>query len=66
MQPYTGIYIEAVRSISEKQKITAHDGEDRDVIAMNRDRRRCCGSDLLCEREGRLIGRDHYVLSHVS
>ena len=57
--------IESVGSVSEKQKITAHDGEDRDVIALNRD-----GEDavvvIFFVREGRLIGRDHYMLSHVS
>ena len=57
--------IEAVRSISEKQKITAHDGEDRDVIAMNRDREDAVVV-IFFVREGRLIGRDHYVMSHVS
>ncbi len=57
--------IQSVQSVSEKQKITAHDGEDRDVIAMNRDR----GDAVVVAffvREGRLIGRDHYVLNHVS
>ena len=57
--------ITAVQSISEKQKITAHDGEDRDVIAMNRDREDAVVV-IFFVREGRLIGRDHYVLSHVS
>lgn len=57
--------IEAVRSVSEKQKITAHDGEDRDVVALNRDREDAVVV-IFFVREGRLIGRDHYVLSHVS
>ena len=57
--------ITAVQSISEKQKITAHDGEDRDVIALNRDREDAVVV-IFFVREGRLIGRDHYVLSHVS
>lgn len=56
---------EAVRSISEKQKITAHDGEDRDVIALNRDKEDAVVV-VFFVREGRLIGRDHYMLSHVS
>lgn len=57
--------ITSVRSVSEKQKITTHDGEDRDVIALNRDK----GDAVVViffVREGRLIGRDHYILSHVS
>lgn len=57
--------IESVSSVSEKQKITAHDGEDRDVIALNRDREDAVVV-IFFVREGRLIGRDHYVLSHVS
>ena len=57
--------VTAVQSISEKQKITAHDGEDRDVIALNRDREDAVVV-IFFVREGRLIGRDHYVLSHVS
>ncbi len=54
----------SVRSVSEKQKITANDGEDRDIIAMNRDREDAVVV-VFFVREGRLIGRDHYVLSHV-
>ncbi len=57
--------IESVRSVSEKQKITALDGEDRDVIALNRDREDAVVV-IFFVREGRLIGRDHYVLSHVA
>jgi excinuclease ABC subunit C len=57
--------IGAVRSVSEKQKITAHDGEDRDIVAINRDREDAVVV-IFFVREGRLIGRDHYVLSHVS
>ncbi len=57
--------IESVRSVSEKQKITAHDGEDRDVIALKRDREDAVVV-VFFVREGRLIGRDHYMLSHVS
>ncbi len=57
--------IESVRSVSEKQKITAHDGEDRDVIALNRDREDAVVV-VFFVREGRLIGRDHYILDHVA
>ncbi|MBQ9443970.1 MAG: excinuclease ABC subunit UvrC [Lachnospiraceae bacterium] len=57
--------IGSVRSVSEKQKITAHDGEDRDIIALSRDREDAVVV-VFFVREGRLIGRDHYVLSHVS
>ena len=57
--------LESVRSVSEKQKITAHDGEDRDVIALKRDEEDAVVV-IFFVREGRLIGRDHYMLSHVS
>ena len=57
--------IMSVRSVSEKQKITAHDGEDRDVIALNRDKEDAAVV-IFFIREGRLIGRDHYILSHVA
>lgn len=55
--------IENVRSVTEKQKITDSDGEDRDVIAMYRD-----GEDTVIQvffvRDGRLIGREHYYMVH--
>ena len=57
--------LEAVRSVSEKQKITATDGEDRDIIALYREDEDAVAV-IFFVREGRLIGRDHYVLSHVS
>ena len=50
-----------VRKISEKQKITYSDGEDKDIIALDVD-----GEDSVVQvffiRDGRLIGRDHFFL----
>lgn len=57
--------IESVRSVTEKQKITSSDGEDRDVIAMAREE-----NDVVVQvffvRDGRLIGREHYYMENVS
>lgn len=57
--------LESVRSVTQKQKITDSDGEDRDVIAMARDE-----SDTVVQvffvRDGRLIGREHYYMENTS
>lgn len=49
----------AVKQISQKQKITNQDLEDKDVIALSRD-----GNDGVIQvffiRNGRLIGREHF------
>ena len=49
----------SVRQVSEKQKVSSSDGEDKDIIAMASD-----GEDAVVQvffvREGKLIGRDHF------
>lgn len=56
--------IDSVRRITERQKITAEDNEDRDVVAMARG-----GDEAVVQvffiRGGRLIGREHYYLTGV-
>ena len=56
--------IESVKKVAQKQKITATDGEDRDVIAVA-----STGSDAVVQvffiRKGKLIGRDHFYLTSV-
>ena len=51
----------SVKKIAQKQKITNSDMEDKDVIAMAKDR-----EDTVVQvffiRDGRLIGRDHFCL----
>ncbi|WP_099467083.1 excinuclease ABC subunit UvrC [Konateibacter massiliensis] len=51
--------LNAVKQIAQKQKITNHDLEDKDVIALSRD-----GNDGVVQvffiRNGRLIGREHF------
>lgn len=55
--------IESVKSVTQKQKITDSVGEDRDVIAMDRD-----GADAVVQvffvRDGKLIGREHYYMTN--
>ncbi len=56
---------ESVKSVAQKQKITDNDGDDKDVIAMCRD-----GEEVVVQvffvRDGKLIGREHYYMTHVS
>ena len=56
--------IDSVRKVAQKQKITATDGEDRDVIAVA-----STGTEAVVQvffiRKGKLIGRDHFYLTAV-
>lgn len=56
--------LQSVRSIAQKQKITDSEGEDRDIIALAKD-----GRDAVVQvffvRGGRLIGREHFYMTHV-
>ncbi len=56
---------ESVKSVSQKQKITDNEGDDKDVIAMSRD-----GEEVVVQvffvRDGKLIGREHYYMTHAS
>ena len=51
--------INSVKQIAQKQKITSHSMEDRDIIAMARDH-----ADAVVQvffvRDGKLIGREHF------
>ena len=53
--------IQSVQRIGEKQKITDHPGEDKDIIAMAEE-----GQDVVVQvffvRDGKLIGRDHFYM----
>ena len=54
-----------VKRISERQKITDSDGEDKDIIAMAKD-----NEDAIVQvffvRAGKLIGREHFYMTKVS
>jgi len=56
---------QSVQSVSQKQKITDSTGEDKDVIALYKD-----DADAVVQvffvRDGKLIGREHYYMTHVS
>lgn len=55
----------SVKQVSQKQKITDSDMEDKDVIALAKDE-----SDAIVQvffvRGGKLIGREHFHMTHVS
>lgn len=51
----------SVKKIAQKQKITNSDMEDKDVIAMAKDREDAV-MQVFFIRDGRLIGRDHFCL----
>ena len=59
--------IESIRMIGERQKITSHSGEDRDIIAAAMDesldlREQDAVVQVFFIREGKMIGRDHFYL----
>lgn len=55
--------LESVKSIAQKQKIEDTNSEDRDIIAMARDK-----DDALVQvffvRGGRMVGREHYYMNN--
>ncbi len=57
--------LNSVISVSQKQKITDSDGEDKDIIALARD-----DTDTVVQvffvRDGKLIGREHYSMSNTA
>ncbi len=53
--------ISSVKQIAQKQKITNTGGEDRDIIALAREREDAV-VQVFFIRGGRLIGRDHFYL----
>ena len=53
--------IMAIATLKNRQKITALDGEDRDIIGMKRDHSDCV-MQVFFVRDGKIIGRDHSFL----
>lgn len=53
--------IQAIHSLQNQQKITALDGEDRDIIGLRRDHSDCI-VQIFFVRDGKIIGRDHQFL----
>lgn len=54
--------LESVKYISQKQKITNSDMQDKDIIAAALDKKDCVVS-VFYIRGGKMIGRDHYHMS---
>ena len=61
---YRDLY-NSVKSVSQKQKITDSVGEDKDIIALYQDEREAV-VQVFFVRDGKLIGREHYYMTHVS
>ena len=57
--------LNSVRAVSQKQKMTDSEGEDKDIIALAKD-----DFDAVVQvffvRDGRLIGREHFYMTHVA
>ena len=55
----------SVKAIAQKQKITDSDGEDKDIVALAQE-----GTEAVVQvffvRGGKLMGREHYYMTHVS
>ncbi len=61
---YRDLY-NSVKLVSQKQKITDSVGEDKDVIALYQDESEAV-VQVFFVRDGKLIGREHYYMTHVS
>ena len=61
---YRDLY-NSVKQVSQKQKITDSVGEDKDVIALYQDENEAV-VQVFFVRDGKLIGREHYYMTHVS
>ncbi len=57
--------LNSVKQVSQKQKITDSVGEDKDVIALYQDEAEAV-VQVFFIRDGKLIGREHYYMTHVS
>ncbi len=60
---YRDLY-NSVKQVSQKQKITDSTGEDKDIIALYRDEREAV-VQVFFVRDGKLIGREHFYMTHV-
>ena len=60
---YRDLY-NSVKQVSQKQKITDSDGEDKDIIALAKDEEDAV-VQVFFIRDGKLIGREHFYMTHV-
>ena len=56
--------LSSVRQVSQKQKITEGVGEDKDILALYQDETEAV-VQVFFVRDGKLIGREHYSMTHV-
>ena len=56
--------LSSVRQVSQKQKITEGVGEDKDILALYQDEMEAV-VQVFFVRDGKLIGREHYYMTHV-
>lgn len=56
--------LSSVRQVSQKQKITEGVGEDKDILALYQDETEAV-VQVFFIRDGKLIGREHYYMTHV-
>ena len=56
--------LSSVRQVSQKQKITEGVGEDKDMLALYQDETEAV-VQVFFVRDGKLIGREHYYMTHV-
>lgn len=56
--------LSSVRQVSQKQKITEGVGEDKDILALYQDETEAV-VQVFFVRNGKLIGREHYYMTHV-
>lgn len=61
---YRDLY-NSVKQIASRQKITDSDGEDKDIIALAADEQDAV-VQVFFIRDGKLIGREHFYMMHVS
>lgn len=56
--------LESIQKTHQKQKITDHDSEDKDMIAFAKEADACV-VQVFFIRNGKMIGREHYYMMHV-
>lgn len=56
--------LSSVRQVSQKQKITEGVGEDKDILGLYQDETEAV-VQVFFVRDGKLIGREHYYMTHV-
>lgn len=61
---YRDLY-NSVKQVAQKQKITASNGEDKDILALAKDEEDAV-VQVFFVRDGKLIGREHFYMTHAA